>query len=327
MTTNVTKLVIFIPALNEADTIASVIKAVPDNIPGIDETIVVVIDDGSTDETNNNASNAGAVVVSHDRNLGLADAFRTGIRTCLELEATIAVSIDADLQFDPAEIRNLVTPILEDNADFVVGDRFTGTGRPRHMPLVKYLGNSLMTRAVNFLAHGHFSDVSSGYRAYSREALLNINVQSSFTYTQESFIELAAKGLRIKQIPVTVKYYEERSSRISANVLKYGIRTFLTIARTTRDYAPFSIFGTLAFVFIIPGFACALFILFHYILQGTFSPYIFIAFIAAYLITLGFGLLVLALVADMLRGIRSNQERLLYYAKIHEYGVETDSSG
>lgn len=319
-------LVVFIPALNEADTIASVIEAVPDNIPGIDKTIVAVIDDGSSDETARIAADAGAVVISHGRNLGLADAFRTGIRTCLELNATIAVSIDADLQFDPAEIRNLVAPVLGNEADFVVGDRFTGSGRPRNMPLIKYFGNSLMTRAVNFLSQGRFSDVSSGYRAYSREALLNLNVQSSFTYTQESFIELAAKGLQIKQVPVTVKYYEDRNSRISANVLKYGIRTLMTIARTTRDYAPFSIFGTVAFIFIIPGFIAGLFVLLHYILNGTFSPYIFVAFTAAYLMTLGFGLLVLALVADMLRGIRANQERLLYYAKVHEYGNESDLS-
>lgn len=325
MSTKHNRLVVFIPALNEEGTIASVIQSIPQDIPGIQAITVVVVNDGSTDKTEDVASEAGAIVVSHGRNLGLADAFRTGIRTCLEMQADIAISIDADLQFDPDEIRNLVKPILDDQADFVVGDRFYGTGRPRNMPLIKYLGNKMMTKAVNYASHGKFSDVSSGYRAYSHEALLHLNVQSSFTYTQESFIELAAKGLRIIQIPVTVRYYEARESRISANLFRYGFRTLLTIVRTTRDYAPFSIFGTLALIFILPGMVAGLFVALHYFISGTFSPYIFVAFIAAYLITIGFGLLVLALLADMLRGLRTNQERLLYHAKSSKYDARSFS--
>lgn len=319
MTTDSKILAVFIPAWNESETIASVINAIPDNIPGIAEIVVIVIDDGSTDDTSRIAAKTGAIVKSHGRNLGLADAFRTGIRTCLELKADVAVSIDADLQFNPEEIQNLVQPILENEADFVVGDRFHQNGRPRNMPLVKYLGNKLMTKVVNFVSNGDFSDVSSGYRAYSHEALLNLNVQSSFTYTQESFIELSAKGLRIVQIPVEVRYYDNRESRISARLMRYSFRTILTIVRTTRDYAPFSIFGSLAFLLIIPGIFSGLFVILHYIINGSFSPYIFIAFTSAYLITLGFGLLILALIADMLRGLRTNQERLLYYAKLRQY--------
>lgn len=325
MTTQSKTLVVFIPAFNEDRSIAATISAVPRSLPGIDKVSIVVVDDGSTDDTANAATAAGATVISHGRNLGLADAFRTGIRACLQLHATLAVSIDADLQFDPEDIRHLVVPVLNDEADFVVGDRFSDSGRPAHMPAVKYVGNKLMTWAVNRLARTDFSDVSSGYRVYSREALLHLNVQSSFTYTQESFIELAAKGLRIQQLPVRIRYFEDRKSRISSNLVRYGLRTGLTILRTTRDYAPFNVFGTLALMFAIPGFLSGIFVLAHYLTYGSFSPYIFLAFSAAYLVSVALALLVLALVADMLRGVRTNQERLLYFAKLSHYQYHAEN--
>lgn len=320
------RLVILIPAFNEAETIPELLHALPRTIEGIDEILAVVIDDGSTDGTGQLAAAAGARVIRHSHNLGIADVFRTAIRTCLELDADFAVSIDADLQFSPDEIPNLIEPILAGTAELVVGDRFSGKARPAEMPRIKYYGNRLMTGLVNLITNGQFTDVSSGYRAYSREALLNLNIQSSFTYTQESFIELAAKGFAIAQVPVTVKYYADRRSRVVSSIVRYALRTFLTIARTTRDYAPLIIFGWFSLIIIAPGFVLGLFVLAHYILSGTFSPYIFVAFTSAYLMTIGFGLLVLALVADMLRGIRANQERLLYYAKSREYETRNETT-
>jgi glycosyltransferase involved in cell wall biosynthesis len=315
-------LLVAIPAFNEADTIGEVVERVREiRIPEAGTPIVVVIDDGSTDATREHASAAGAEVVSHGHNLGIAEAFRTAVRVCLEHGADIAVTMDADLQFAASDIPALVQPILDDRADFVAGDRFHEGRRPENMPLVKYRGNLAMTRVVNWVTRSRFRDVSSGYRAYSREALLNLNVQSSFTYTQESFIELAAKGLRIEQIPVDVKYYAGRRSRVSARIAHYTLRTLLTIMRTVRDYAPLTVFGTVAAVALIPGLLLALFVAAHYVATGSFSPYIFVAFAAAYLLMAGFGVLVVGLMADMLRGIRANQERLLYYSKRAEFGA------
>jgi len=183
------------------------------------------------------------------------------------------------------------------------------------MPRAKYWGNRAMTFAVNRVTGARFHDVSCGYRAYSREALLNLNVQSSFTYTQETFIELAAKGLRIEQVSVRVHYFPGRRSYISGNLWRYGLRTILTIIRTARDYAPFWIFGTTSIVSLVPAVALGVFVIGHYIIYGAFTPYVFVAFASVYLFTLSVGLFVIALAADMLRGLRSNQERILYFQK------------
>lgn len=312
-------LVIMIPAYNEAGTIGELLDQLPRDVAGFDSVIPLVIDDGSSDDTAAIASEHGARVVRHGRNLGLAAAFRTSIQAALDLGADVAVGMDADLQFSPADILELIQPILDDEADLVVGNRFGDGGRPKNMPRVKYLGNQLMTGVVNRLSGGRFTDVSCGYRAYSREALLNVNVQSSFTYTQETFIELFGKGLRICQVPIEVRYFPDRRSYISGNLLNYATRTLLTIGRATRDFGPFKVFGTMSAVLMIPGILVGIFVLYHYIATGSFSPYIFLAFTAIYLFTLGFGLLVLAFVADMLRGIRANQERMLYLEKYRRY--------
>lgn len=312
-------LAIVIPAYNEADTIGELIRRVPPVIDAIAKITILVIDDGSSDDTARVAREAGATVISHRRNMGLASTFRTSIRSCLESGATLAVSVDADLQFDPGDIPKLIEPVLRGEADFVAADRFSQGGRPAGMPRIKYYGNLLMTRVVSVITGEQFSDVSSGYRAYSRESLLHLNVQSSFTYTQESFIELAAKGFAIAQVPVSVRYYSERESRIVSSVTRYAVRTFLTIARTTRDYAPLTIFGWLATIITVPGILLGLFVLGHYLSTGSFSPYIFLAFASVYLFTCGMALFILGLVADMLRGTRINQERLLYFSKIRHY--------
>ena len=313
------KLIVFIPAFNEESTIRDVIEAVPGKIESVDDIQVIVIDDGSTDGTAASVASTDAIVISHHRNCGIAQSFRSGLRACLEHGADIAVSIDADMQFDPTHIPAVIAPILHGRADLVVADRFSGQIRPDGMPLVKYYGNQVMTRLINVITGSQFRDVSSGFRAYSREALLNLNVQSSFTYTQESFIELATKGIAIEQVPVPVRYFPDRRSRVVTSVLRYSVRTFLTIARTTRDYMPLTVFGFGSLFLVIPAILIGLFVLIHYASTGSFSPYIFLAFTAVYLFTFGAGLFVLGVIADMLRATRNNQERLLYFAKAKHY--------
>lgn len=308
-------LAILIPAFNEAATIEQLIAQIPERPAGISRVSILVIDDGSSDDTGRRAEAAGATVISHGRNLGLASTFRTAVQAALATRADAAVTMDADLQFYPEDIHALLEPVVAGRADFVAGDRFAGGNKPVSMPAAKYHGNRAMTFAVNRITGGRFSDVSSGYRAYSHEALLHLNVQSSFTYTQETFIELAAKGLRIEQVPVRVEYYPERRSYISGNLLRYGVRTLFTIIRAARDYAPFTVFGIAALVFAIPGLLLGIFVGAHYVLYGSFTPYIFVAFASVYLFSLGLALFVIGLAADMLRGLRTNQERLLYFQK------------
>lgn len=318
-------LVILIPALNEAEMISQVIQSMPKQIEGIDQIRVLVVDDGSRDATADVARAAGAIVVSHPYNQGVGKAFNTGLAAALEMCADIMVNIDADGQFAPTDIPLLIKPIIEGKADFVSGDRFrTANGklvRPDFMSKIKFWGNQRMGDLVGFIAGKRYDDVSCGFRAYSKEALMKLNLTGKFTYTQESFLDLANKGLVIKTIPVDVKYYPERKSRVAGSISKYMFQTAKIIFRAYRDYNPLKFFGYLGLVPFLVSLALGIFVIIHYLTTGAFSPYIFVAFSAVYLFTLGILLWVVGILADMFVRIRLNQEQLLYAEKKRRYDV------
>lgn len=320
-------LLIAIPALNEAETIEWVVSGIP-SITGCDSVSIVVIDDGSLDATPTRARKAGARVVSHESPLGVAQVFRKAVQIALESRVDGLVMIDGDGQFDPADIPRLLGPILSGESDFVAADRFqVSNGRPDDMPLAKYVGNRMMNRLIRWLTDLEVSDVSSGFRAYSREALLHLNIHSSFTYTQEVFLDLATKRLRIHQVPVEVRYDPQRRSRVAKSIARYAIRAASTIFRTVRDNRPFSVFGVPSAVLCLAGIGLGLVPVSHFLTEGSFSPYIFMALTGAYLFTLGIILAVVALTSDMLRPIRKNQEMLLYLSKRSIYGTGSVRSG
>jgi len=312
------KLVVFIPALNEEEKIASTIKSIPRNFDQIGQVQVLVVDDGSDDETVKIAKEAGSEVVSHHSNLGVGAAFQTGLNWALKNRADILVNIDADGQFDPDDIQKLIKPILENEADMVASNRFAN-GRPANMPAMKYWGNKQMTNLINFLSGQRFDDVSSGFRAYSRETMLNLNLFGKFTYTQEVFLDLSLKGLKIKQLPVDVKYFKERKSRVAGNLLSYASKTFWIIFRTIRDYKPLKFFGSIGLFIFFIGLIFDTFLFFHYISAGGFTPYVSFGFIGAYLNSIGFGIVFLGLIADMFDRVRINQEKILYFQKRRLY--------
>jgi len=320
------RIVIAIPALNEERTIAQVIASILEHMASHGDIIVVVIDDGSDDGTATLAEQNGAIVVRHPGNRGLASAFRTALRFALDHGANIMVGMDADGQFQPDDIARLIEPIINGEAHFVTGDRFHGRRhRPAGMPHVKYAGNRLMSSLISRVTGLTFSDVSCGFRAYSREALLQLNTHGSFTYTQETFLDLAAKGMVIREVPVSVSYPADRKSRIARNLLRYGGRTLLTILRTLRDHAPLKVIGIPAAIVTLVGAAGGVFTIVHYMLTKAFSPYIFVAFASAYVFTMGLGMLLAAFIADMLRAVRRNQEQMLYLLKRNE--LERRSAG
>lgn len=311
-------LTVLIPALNEEKSIANTIKKIPSKFTGINKIQVLVIDDGSSDQTAVTAKRNGAAVVSHQTNRGVGKAFQTGLEWALGHNTDILVNIDADGQFNPQDIQKLITPILGNKADMVVANRFS-KGRPSNMSRVKYWGNKQMNKLVNFLAGTEFEDVSSGFRAYNREAMLHMNLLGKFTYTQEVFLDLSMKGLRIVQIPVKVKYFADRKSRVAGNIFKYASKTSWIIFRTIRDYKPLQFFGTLGLTIFFIGLLFDIFLLIYYIVNAKFSPYISVGMMGAYLNTMGLGIIFLGLIADMFDRVRLNQEKLLYYAKKQVY--------
>lgn len=313
------KVVVVIPALNEEQTILKVIKLMPDLADLDIKLIPVVIDDGSTDRTGQLAREAGVTVITHTKNLGVGKSFQDGLKFSFENNADIMVNIDADLQYDPQDIRKLIQPILEDRADFVTADRFMSESgkleRPANMPAIKFWGNQQMTKLVNSLAGSNVGDASSGFRAISREAILNLNLSGKYTYTHETILDLGFKGMRLESIPIEVKYFPERKSRVANNLFSYGARTLNIIIRAFRDYKPLHFFGLLAAFPLIGGFALLLFSLIYYIIHQSFSPYKFVSFIGIYLFSLGLLLLIIGFLSDILVSIRLTGEKQLYLQK------------
>jgi len=243
------KLVVLIPAFNEEENIEKAIQSIPKKVLGIDEIKILVVNDGSTDNTMDVAMNAGAYrVVSHKTNHGVGAAFMTGIRNAISMNADIVVAVDADSQFDSNQMPELILPILNNQADVVIGSRFQ-KGKPKNIPKIKYFGNKIFTKIVSSLVQQKFSDTQTGFRAYSREALLNISVVSDFTYTQEVLIDLKFKGMQITEVPITVKYDDKRKSRVVKSIFKYSSKVLAIITRTLIFHRPMFSFAILAGIF------------------------------------------------------------------------------
>ncbi len=309
------RLLVVIPCLNEAATVASVISDIPRAIDGIDHVTVAIVDDGSTDDTARVARDAGAVVLSHGENRGVGAAFQTALAFAIEQRFDVMCNIDADRQFDPNDIPRLVGAIVNGEADFVSASRFVDKSFTPAMPPIKHWGNLKMSSLVSGLAGRTFHDVSCGFRAYSREALLNLNLHGRFTYTQETFLDLAFKGLRIKEIPVTVTYFADRKSRVAGNLFKYAQRTSSIIFRLYRDYHPLRFFWWIAAALIFLGVCFGSVLLVHYIMTGKFTGQIWSGFVGGFFVILGVTFGIVGVVADMLDRVRVNQERILYLLK------------
>lgn len=308
------KLTIFSICLNEEKTIGELLDRIPKHIEGIDEIVTMVIDDGSTDNTVNIAKEHGALVFSNHTQKKLAYSFQYAINKSLELNSDISVNIDGDLQFLPEEIPLLVKPIVEGKADFVAGNRFSTT-RPTDMSLGKYLGNKLGAYVISRLTQNNFPDVTCGFRAYNREAMLNININSKYTYTQESFQLLASKNLNIVQVPITVKYYIGRKSRVVKSILNFITVSAFNIIRAFRDFAPIKFFGFLGSIPFLLGLAFMIFVAIHWLNTGDFTPYKFLGLLGLYLFSLGLVIGLVGILSDMIGRMINNQEKILYYNK------------
>ena len=311
-----TLLCVLIPALNESATIADVIARVPRDFAGIDEVAIVVVDDGSTDGTAELAREAGATVVSHVVNKGVGAAFQTGVRQALAMGADYVVNMDGDGQFNPEDIRKLLAPLLEEKAEMATASRFIDPAFHPDMTRVKFYGNQFMSRLISQLCGKRFYDVSCGFRAYTRDTLLRLNLFGAFTYTQETFLDLSFKGVQIQEVPVQVRGTREFGrSRVASNIFKYAFQTSKIIFRSYRDYRPLRLFGGVALFLFIVSAALGLFLLTHYLLNGRFSPHIWAGMTSGALLGLSALAAITGLVADMLARIRINQERMLYLLK------------
>ncbi len=306
------KLLIALPCYNESDSIASVLKAIPASYAGVDDVRLLVIDDGSADNTAELALRAGAMVIRHKVNKGLGQAFRSAVDYAIEYGFDLMVNMDGDGQFDPGDIQKLIDPIIASEADFVSGSRFINRGAIKHMPPVKRWGNNRMTRLVSRLCGQKFSDVSCGFRAYSRDALLRINFYGRFTYTQESFVFFHFENLTMMERPVSVTYFPERKSRVAGSIFNYAKRTAGILLGLQRDYYPMRFFSILGSIFLVPTFVFGLMFLIHYLTVGYFSGYLFAGLIAAFCLLIAVLMFSFGLAMESMVRINRNQNRILY---------------
>ena len=290
-------LVVQIPCYNEAADIAAAIVDVPGTVPGLDRVQVLVIDDGSTDGSAKIAREAGATVVSHKRNLGLARAFRTGLRRSLELGADVIVNFDADCQYVGADIPKLVAPILEGRADIVVGDR-----RPHqlgHFHPIKRLLQRLGSSAVRLLSGTEVTDAVSGFRALSAGAARTLNIVSPFSYTIEMLIQAGARGLTVVSVPVETRQVQ-RPSRLARGVAHFLARSQATMLRMYAMYRPLSTFMIAGILVTLVGLIPVGRFLYFYFLTGDGSGHVQSLVLGGVLVVVGFLILVMGVLADLI---------------------------
>ena len=310
------KVLVFIPAYNEEKTVAGVVRQVPRQIGGVSQIDVLVLDDGSSDNTVNQAEQAGARVINNLKNCGLSFSFQRGAHEALSGRYDFMVSIDADGQFNPGDIAKLIQPIVSGQADFATASRFKDSKLTPAMPMMKVFGNRMVARLISFISHQKFYDVSCGFRAYSREALLNLNLFSKFTYTHETFLNLIFKDLKIAEIPLAVRGEREYGeSKIARSLWRYGYNIANTIFRTMLDYKPLKFFGWGGAILFVIGLALDIFVGVHWLVTGMVSPFKTFGFVGLFFNLFGLLLVIVGLLADMINRVRLTQERILYYEK------------
>lgn len=290
------KLVIQIPCYNEEETLAITLQALPKSIQGIDEIQILVIDDGSTDKTVETARQNGVKdFVILPNNIGLAKAFSTGLMKSLELGADIIVNTDADNQYCAEDIEKLVKPIIDARADIVIGAR--PIENIEHFSLIKKLLQKLGSGVMRLVSSTKIADATSGFRAFSRNAALQINVFDNYTYTLETIIQAKAKGLEIISVPIRVNP-ELRKSKLIKNIFDYIKRSTFTMLRMFIVYRPFRFFAIIGCLFLIPGFLLGLrFLYFYFNHAGT--GHIQSLILAAVLIITGVQIGLIAVLADL----------------------------
>jgi glycosyltransferase involved in cell wall biosynthesis len=307
-------LLVGIPAYNEAATIAEVIGRVPKAIDGVDSVEVVVVDDGSADDTAKIARAHDATVIRHPQNSGVGVAFQSAVKHALATRADVLVTIDGDGQFNPEDIPKLIRPIVEGEGLVCTASRFLDPELVPTMPWVKKWGNRRVAHLVSALTGQRYADVSCGYRAYAREALLRLTVYHSFTYTHETFLDLAAKRIPIVEVPLEIRGTRAvGKSRIASSVMRYGFRTLAIMLRTYRDQRPLALCLWLAVPHWLLG--TAMFAYAYYQFHTTGSWLKSFAFAGAGIGAIGLTLLFFGFMADISSRLRRNQEEILYWQR------------
>jgi glycosyltransferase involved in cell wall biosynthesis len=316
------RLVVQVPCLNEEETLPAVLSTIPKQIPGIDEIIVLIIDDGSTDRTVEVAREHGVThFVRHARNRGLGRSFHDGVQRALELGADIVVNTDGDNQYPQERITDLVQPLITGEADIVIADRQVHL--VEHFSGLKIALQKFGSRIVNRAAGTDLPDAASGFRAYSRESLMLLNTVTRFSYCMETIIQAGNKKLRIVSIPI-VTNPKTRESRLFSSTYQHVLKSAGAIIRAYIMYKPYVIFTGLAVFFGVLGLTP--FVRFA-VLQWTDNPgnHLQSLLLGAVLLIMAFLSVIIGIISDLIRTNRILIEDTLEHTKKMRFGVAEQS--
>jgi len=311
----VKKLIIQIPCLNEAETLPGTLRDLPRHIDGVETIEILVIDDGSSDGTAAVARQHGAHhIVRFRRHRGLAAAFMAGIDTALKLGADFIVNTDADNQYSGSSIPALLEPLLAGRAEIVIGDRDIVT--VRHMSPSKKLLQRFGSWVVRQMSNTQVPDTTSGFRAYTREAALRMTIVSDYSYTLESIIQAGKRRMAIAHVPVQSNP-KTRPSRLFDNVVSYIKNSGATIVRVYTMYEPLKVFTYIGLAVFAAGAALSVRFLYYY-LRGDGGGHVQSVILSAVLLIVGFQVILIGLLADVISGNRRLIEDVLYRVRLME---------
>lgn len=303
------KLIIQIPAYNEAEILPTTIHSLPKEIPGIDQIEFLLVDDGSDDGTDKVAQILGIHhIIRLPDHTGLAAAFMHGLESSLSAGADIIVNTDADNQYNADDITKLIAPILTGEADLVIGDR--GVADLEDFSPSKRFLQRFGSWVVAVASGLKVPDATSGFRAISREAALRTLVQSGYSYTLETLIQAGARQISVAHIPIRTNP-QTRPSRLIKNIPQYVAHSGTTIIRAYTMYRPLKIFSIIALLLIFGGIALGIRYMYFYF-NGRGAGHIQSVIFAAVLMIVGFQTLLIGLLADLVGFNRQILEELIY---------------
>ena len=310
------KLIIQVPCYNEAETLEIALNDLPKHIDGIDEIEYLIINDGSADNTVEVAKKWGVhYVVNFKQNKGLAKGFMAGLDACLRNGADIIVNTDADNQYNGDDIEKLVRPILDEKADIVIGER--PIDNTAHFSPLKKKLQHFGSWTVRVASKSDIPDAPSGFRAYSREAALRLNVVNEYTYTLETIVQAGRTKMAMTSVPIRTNP-ELRKSRLFSSMFGYVKRSMVTIVRSFMMYKPLKFFGIIGGILFALGLALGIRVLVYYCM-GAGSGHVQSLILASTFLLMGVQTFIIALQADIIAANRKILEDVQYHVRKIDY--------